>query len=117
MAETCYPVFQEGQTLTRDDLTLLRDFLDDRARQVARAVGFGISCSLDGEIVTSGGPALVVSPGVAITPSGRHLFSANQNADRITIFARDIETGALADTGRAIEIGTPMCIKFAPATP
>ena len=54
---------------------------------------------------------------LAITPSGRHLFSANQNADRITIFARDIETGALADTGRAIEIGTPMCIKFAPATP
>ena len=54
---------------------------------------------------------------LAITPTGRHLFSANQNGDRITIFARDIETGALSDTGRAIEIGTPMCIKFAPATP
>jgi len=49
---------------------------------------------------------------LAITPSGRHLFSANQNADRISIFARDQETGMLTDTGRAIEVGTPMCVKF-----
>lgn len=50
---------------------------------------------------------------LGMTPSGRHLFSANQNGDRVTIFARDEETGALEDTGRAIEIGTPMCVKFA----
>jgi 6-phosphogluconolactonase len=50
---------------------------------------------------------------LAITPSGNHLFSANQNADRISIFARDRQTGALTDTGRAIEVGTPMCVKFA----
>ena len=50
---------------------------------------------------------------LAITPSGRYLFSANQNADRISILARDMQTGALTDTGHAIEIGTPMCIKFA----
>lgn len=49
---------------------------------------------------------------LALTPSGRHLFSANQNADRISIFARDAETGTLTDTGKAIEIGTPMCVKF-----
>jgi 6-phosphogluconolactonase len=49
---------------------------------------------------------------LAITPSGRHLFSANQNADRIAIFARDAQTGALTDTGRAIAVGTPMCVKF-----
>jgi hypothetical protein len=73
MAQTCYPVFQEGQTLTRDDLTLLRDFLDDRARQVARAVGFGISCGLDGEITTAGGPAVVIDPGVAIDQAGEIL--------------------------------------------
>lgn len=52
---------------------------------------------------------------LAITPSGRYLFSANQNADRISIFKRDMETGALSDTGQAIEVGTPMCIKFAVA--
>ena len=49
---------------------------------------------------------------LALTPSGRHLFCANQNADRISIFARDAETGRLEDTGRAIEIGTPMCVKI-----
>lgn len=51
---------------------------------------------------------------LAITPSGNHLFSANQNADRISIFARDRQTGVLTDTGRAIEVGTPMCVKFSP---
>lgn len=49
---------------------------------------------------------------LALTPSGGHLFSANQNADRISIFARDAASGMLADTGRAIGIGTPMCVKI-----
>jgi 6-phosphogluconolactonase len=48
---------------------------------------------------------------IALSPSGRLLFSANQNADRITIFARDAATGRLTDTGKAIEIGTPMCVR------
>jgi 6-phosphogluconolactonase len=49
---------------------------------------------------------------MALTPSGRHLLSANQNGDRITIFARDAESGRLSDTGHAIEIGTPMCVRI-----
>lgn len=49
---------------------------------------------------------------LALTPSGGHLFSANQNADRINIFARDAATGRLADTGRSIDVGTPMCVKI-----
>jgi 6-phosphogluconolactonase len=49
---------------------------------------------------------------LCLTPNGRHLFSANQNADRISIFARDADTGRLTDTGRGIEIGTPMCVKM-----
>ncbi|RWJ75048.1 MAG: lactonase family protein [Mesorhizobium sp.] len=49
---------------------------------------------------------------LALTPSGRHLFSANQNTDRISIFARDAATGRLADTGRSIDVGTPMCVKI-----
>lgn len=52
---------------------------------------------------------------IALSPSGRLLFSANQNADRITIFARDPETGRLADTGKAIPIGTPMCVRIVTA--
>ncbi|MBZ9738891.1 MULTISPECIES: lactonase family protein [unclassified Mesorhizobium] len=49
---------------------------------------------------------------LALTPSGGHLFSANQNADRISIFARDPGSGMLTDTGRVIEIGTPMCVRI-----
>jgi 6-phosphogluconolactonase len=49
---------------------------------------------------------------LALTPSGGHLFSANQNADCITIFARDAATGLLTDTGRSIDVGTPMCVKI-----
>ena len=49
---------------------------------------------------------------IALSPSGRLLFSANQNADRISIFARDADTGRLADTGKAIMIGTPMCVRI-----
>ena len=49
---------------------------------------------------------------IALSPSGRLLFSANQNADRITIFARDAATGRLTDTGKAILIGTPMCVRI-----
>jgi 6-phosphogluconolactonase len=49
---------------------------------------------------------------LALTPSGRHLFCANQNSDRISIFERDIVTGALTDTGHAIEVGTPMCVRI-----
>jgi 6-phosphogluconolactonase len=49
---------------------------------------------------------------LALTPSGNHLFSANQNADRISIFARNAESGRLTDTGHAIEIGTPMCVRI-----
>jgi 6-phosphogluconolactonase len=49
---------------------------------------------------------------LCLTPSGKHLFCANQNGDRITIFARDEATGWLTDSGQAIEIGTPMCVRI-----
>ncbi|WP_284325287.1 lactonase family protein [Cypionkella aquatica] len=50
---------------------------------------------------------------LALTPSGRHLLVANQNADRVSVLARDSETGGLTDTGAFLQIGTPMCLKFA----
>ncbi|WP_306755309.1 lactonase family protein [Paracoccus actinidiae] len=50
---------------------------------------------------------------LALTPSGRHLLVANQNSDRISILARNGDSGALTDTGTSIDIGTPMCIRFA----
>lgn len=74
MTELCYPVFEEGQTLTRDDLNGLREFFDERARQVGRAVGFGVSCGLDGRIDNASGPGLTVDAGVAIDQVGEVLL-------------------------------------------
>ena len=53
---------------------------------------------------------------ITLTPSGNILMCANQNGDCIAIFRRDPESGALSDTGRAISVGTPMCIQFAEDT-
>lgn len=50
---------------------------------------------------------------LALTPSGGHLFSANQRAGAITILARDAASGRLTDTGASIRLGTPMCVRFA----
>ena len=48
-----------------------------------------------------------------IDPSGNYLLVANQNSDSIIIFKRDMNTGLLKDTGERIEIGAPVCLKFA----
>jgi 6-phosphogluconolactonase len=49
----------------------------------------------------------------AIDPSGRFLVVANQNSDALTAFRIDDETGKLTHVAQCMEIGTPMCIKFA----
>lgn len=60
------------------------------------------------DIVSSGG---ATPRNFALTPGGRHLLVANQNGDAIVIFRRDEETGALTETGKRIEIGTPVCVR------
>jgi 6-phosphogluconolactonase len=47
----------------------------------------------------------------ALTPSGNHMLVANQNSDAIAVFSRDADLGTLHDTGKRIEIGTPVCVK------
>ncbi len=47
----------------------------------------------------------------AVTPDGGWLLAANQNGDCIAIFTIDKETGILNDTGKRIEIGTPVCVR------
>ena len=45
-------------------------------------------------------------------PSGNFLLAANQNSDDIVIFKRDKQTGLLTDTGKKIDVGNPVCIKW-----
>jgi 6-phosphogluconolactonase len=48
----------------------------------------------------------------AITPDGNYVFVANQNTDNIVIFKRDRITGHLANTGKQIKVGAPVCLLF-----
>lgn len=50
----------------------------------------------------------------AIDPSGKYLLVAHQYTNNIVIFERNVETGALTDTGKRIEVGAPVCLIFAP---
>jgi 6-phosphogluconolactonase len=45
-------------------------------------------------------------------PSGNFLLVANQDSDNIVIFKRNTKTGLLEDTGKRIEVGKPVCIKW-----
>jgi 6-phosphogluconolactonase len=48
-------------------------------------------------------------------PSGTFLLVANQHSDQIVIFKRNINTGLLTDSGKRIDVGKPVCIKWVPA--
>jgi len=41
---------------------------------------------------------------------GEWLVAGNQNSDALVVFARDVETGALAATGIAVECPAPACV-------
>ena len=47
-----------------------------------------------------------------IDPTGSFLLVGNQNSDEIVIFKRDPNTGLLADTGKRISVGKPVCLKL-----
>jgi len=48
----------------------------------------------------------------SLDPSGNFLLVANQNSDNIVIFRRNKTTGMLTDTGKKIEVGSPVCLKW-----
>ncbi len=45
-------------------------------------------------------------------PSAHFLLVANQRSDEIVIFRRNPQSGLLRDTGRRIDVGNPVCIKW-----
>jgi 6-phosphogluconolactonase len=51
----------------------------------------------------------------AIDPSGNFLVAANQDSDSIFVYKIDKNTGKISRTGARIEIGNPVCLKFAAA--
>ena len=60
-------------------------------------------------------PAQVKVPrGFGIDLSGRWLVTAGQSDDRIAVLKIDATTGRLTATGQRAEVGSPVCILFAP---
>jgi 6-phosphogluconolactonase len=51
----------------------------------------------------------------AIDPTGKFMIIANQNSDSIYVLRIDNATGKLSPTGFRLDIGNPVCLKFAPA--
>ena len=49
----------------------------------------------------------------AFSPSGKHLVVANQDSDRLTVFALDEVAGTLGDPLQHFDVGTPMSVKLA----
>ncbi|WP_316816351.1 lactonase family protein [Pedobacter nyackensis] len=49
-----------------------------------------------------------------IDPSGKYLLVGHQYTDNVVIFERNKKTGTLKDTGKRIELGSPVCLVFAP---
>jgi 6-phosphogluconolactonase len=47
-----------------------------------------------------------------IDPTGSLLFAANQKSDNIVVFRIDQKTGLLTLTGKVLEVGSPVCVKF-----
>ncbi|MFC4262260.1 lactonase family protein [Ferruginibacter yonginensis] len=45
-------------------------------------------------------------------PSGNFLLVANQKSDAINIFKVDKQTGLIINTGKLIEVGNPVCLKW-----
>ncbi|TDQ07671.1 lactonase family protein [Pedobacter metabolipauper] len=50
----------------------------------------------------------------AIDPSGKYLLVAHQYTNNVVIFKRDIKTGVLKDSGKRIELNSPVCLVFTP---
>ena len=47
-----------------------------------------------------------------LDPTERWMLVANQDSSQISVFARNPETGALANEGKSFAAATPMCILF-----
>jgi 6-phosphogluconolactonase len=58
-------------------------------------------------------PSLGIAPrNFNFDPTGNFLLVANQKSDNIVIFKIDISSGYIADTGKRVDVGNPVCVKW-----
>ena len=51
-----------------------------------------------------------------VDPTGRFLLAANQDSDTIVTFRIEPRSGKLLPTGHAMQVPTPVCVKFLPVS-
>ena len=51
-----------------------------------------------------------------IDAAGRFLLAANQDSDTVVTFQIEPKTGKLLPTGHAMQVPTPVCVKFLPVS-
>ncbi|RYU85902.1 lactonase family protein [Mucilaginibacter terrigena] len=51
----------------------------------------------------------------AIDPTGKYLIVAHQNSDTVIVYKIDENTGKILNAVSRIQVGNPVCVKFAPA--
>ncbi|MDQ1386746.1 MAG: 6-phosphogluconolactonase, partial [Acidobacteriaceae bacterium] len=49
-----------------------------------------------------------------VAPGGSLLLAANEKSDNIAVFQINSQTGRLTATGKVLEVGQPVCVKFVP---
>ena len=71
----------------------------------------------DGKLsLVENAPAGVEIPrGMDIDPTGQWIVVAGQKDNKITVLQIDPSTGKLSPTGQSAEVGTPVCVVFAPS--
>ena len=99
-----------------DDITITRDgrFAYATNRDYNCLVSFGVDAK-DGTLTllarsSCGGK---IPRHLALDPTERWLLVANQDSNVISVFARDGQSGKLAETGKSFPISKPQCLVFA----
>src|SRR5215468_1015678 len=49
-----------------------------------------------------------------IDPTGKLLFAANEGSNNVVVFRIDDKSGKLTPTGKVLDVGQPVCVKFLP---
>jgi 6-phosphogluconolactonase len=109
------PADYHGPTSTGCDIVITRD--GKHAYAANRGYDRLYSFRIDGENgkltevnrIETGG---ATPRHIALDPSEKFLLSANQEGDNIAVFARDANTGRLAEMGKSFPISRPQCLVF-----
>lgn len=75
---------------------------------------FAIAADGTLSLVQNAAAEVKVPRNFALDPTGQWLFTEGQKSDDIALFRVDAVTGKITFTGKKMEVGSPVCLKFIP---